>query len=639
MKNFNSIIYLLCLSFCGIVSCSDFDEVNEDPKAASQEQTQPYYALNKAIIDAQQSPDEAERVFVYQWKTAARQHQMTFFASGSYSDEYNSNYHNTRVTDWIKSATLAIRLADAQLGSGILTGHNAEFISNVKEVSRIWRAYLMSEYVDNFGVMPINAFQGTDPEFNSCQEVYYFLLEELKTSAANIDVNVVPTDFEKKFDSAYNFDFSKWVKYANSMRLRLAMRLSEVDPQKAQSEFEAAAKESLIASSADIFKVAEKNGWDALTGVMSRPWNSQLMSKAMFNILTNLGGVEAKKLLPDARYQSFIKDEDYLGLYLPDHFSANTDDPTKQFFLDGIPAKVDPRSFKLFFLPFDSESSIYIDWFKEDNSVYKLMDGTAVISSVDTKFCWNGYPNAFNGKKQSNNEIVKNSWATYPVLGKQYRQSTNSRVFFGDWETWFLLAEGAVRGWNTNGFAAKVAYEKGIEASFVYHGADLSVLPEYLSSTDYNRVGTSVSFDHVDEPSDVEMDYVDGYTKEAGKFSYKYPDASKTLYGKALNDQICKIITQKYIAQMPYLPMEAWSDHRRLGLPFFEILSAEEPIATMPEWSRDAYKTGQKVTLYPQRMRFPTSLQNADPSGYEKAITLLGGADGTLTPIWWAKKQ
>lgn len=302
MKKFNSIIYLLSLSFLGMSSCSDFDEINEDPKAASQEQAQPYYAFNKAVIDAQQSPDEAERVFVYQWKTAARQHQMSFFATGSYSDDFNRNYHDTRVTSWIKSANLAINLANAQIESGKLSGHSAEFTPNVKEVSRIWRAYLMSEYVDNFGVMPINAFQGTDPEFNSCQEVYYFLLDELKDAAAKIDVNVVPTDFEKKFDAAYHFDFSKWVKYANSMRLRLAMRLSEVDPQKAQSEFEAAAKESLISSSADVFKVAEKDGWDALTGVMSRPWNDQVLSEAMCNILTNLGGVSTETLLPEARY-------------------------------------------------------------------------------------------------------------------------------------------------------------------------------------------------------------------------------------------------------------------------------------------------------------------------------------------------
>ena len=370
---------------------------------------------------------------------------------------------------------------------------------------------------------------------------------------------------------------------------------------------------------------------------MSRQWNSQLLSKAMFNILTNLGGVNTIELLPEDRYQSYIKDKKYLGLFIPDHLSANSDDPTKQYFLDGIPGSVDPRAFKMFFLPYDREAENFIDWNTEDKSVYYLKNGDVKVDSIDAQFCWNGYSNGFNGAKYNSNEIATNSYTNYPQMGKQYRESTNSRVFFGDWETWFLLAEGAVRGWNTNGVTAKDAYEKGIAASFVYHGVNSSILSGYLASTDYNRVGTSVNFDHVDEPVDGQMSYVNGYTKEAGLVDYHYPTASKTLYRKALNDQLCKIITQKYIAQMPYLPLEAWSDHRRLGLPFFEILSAEEPIITMPEWNDNVYTIGQKPSLYPQRMRFPASLRNADPTGYDKAVTLLGGADGTLTPIWWAK--
>ncbi len=640
MKKINILIYALSISFLGITACSDFEDINENPKAASQDQTQPYYALNKAIIDAQQSPHEAERVFVYQWKSAARQHQMSFFATGSYSDDFNDDYHNSRVSNWIKSATLAITLSDAQIASGKLTGHSMDFIPNVKQVSRIWRAYLMTEYVDNFGVMPIDAFQGKDPEFKSAKDVYYFLLDELKDAASKIDVNVVPTDFEKKFDSAYKFDFSKWIKYANSMRLRLAMRLSEVDASKAQSEFEAAAKNPLILTADDIFKVAEKDGWDALTGVMSRSWNQQVMSKAMYNILTNLGGVKSEVLLPEKRYENYFKPDNYLGLYLPNHFSANTDDPSKQYYMDGIPSRVDPRAFKIFFLPFDKDATNYIDWFKVDKTVFDLLgDNNTVLASVDTKYCWNGYPNGFNGTKAARNKITGSNQATFPAMGKQYRQSTNSRVFFGDWETYFLLSEGAVRGWNTNGVAAKDAYENGVKASFVYHKADMTVLTSYLASTEYNLVGTSVAFDHTTEPVDVSMDYIDGYTKTPGTVTYHYPVASKTLYGKALNDKLCKIITQKYIAQMPYLPMESWSDHRRLGLPFFEIISAEDPIATMPAWNKDAYKDGQKVSLYPQRMRFPTSLKNADVNGYNKAIQLLGGKDETLTPLWWAKKN
>ena len=646
MKKINYILFSLCLG--GAVSaCSDFDEVNTDPKAAQADQVQAYYALNKSIVDAQQSPHEAERIFVYNWKSAARFHQMNFLVTGSYSDDYNNDYHNSRITAWMKNATLAINLADAQLASGNYTGRNETFVNNVKQVSRIWYAYLTSEYVDNFGVGPTGIVIGEVPDFKSCQDVYTYMLSELKDAASKIDTSITPDDVEKTGDAAYAFDFSKWVKYANSMRMRLAMRLSEVDPTTAKSEFEDAAKGELIISADDIFKVAEKDVWDNLAGVMSRSWNQQCVSMTIFNLMTNLGGVPTASQLTADRYQAYIKDNaNYLGLYFPDHFSLNSDNPSKGFWMDGIPHSVDPRAFKLYYLPEDSEADNYSTW---SESNYKVRNGknvrglinpntaTDTIAFVKPAMCWNGVANGYGGPKYSKNMIMNTSiWGSYPSLGKQYRTSNNDRIFFGDWETWFLLAEGAVRGWNA-GFDAETAYTNGIKASFVYNGCSQFV-DEYLQSETYNRVGTSVKFSHTEEPpATVEMDYIDGYTGKAGKFTYTYPVASKTLYGKALNDKLTKIITQKYIAQMPYLPLEAWSDHRRLGLPFFEIPSAEEPLTNMPEWNVDVYKSGQKVSLYPQRLKFPSSLQNADPEGYQKAVQFLGGTETTLTPIWWAK--
>ena len=77
------------------------------------------------------------------------------------------------------------------------------------------------------------------------------------------------------------------------------------------------------------------------------------------------------------------------------------------------------------------------------------------------------------------------------------------------------------------------------------------------------------------------VNYVDGYTKEAKTMTYQYPDASKILYkGKKLNDQLTKVITQKYIAQTPYLALEMWSDHRRGGLPIFDITAKEKTLTS-----------------------------------------------------------
>ena len=168
-----------------------------------------------------------------------------------------------------------------------------------------------------------------------------------------------------------------------------------------------------------------------------------------------------------------------------------------------------------------------------------------------------------------------------PRLANKYRNSTSKRIFFAEWETYFLLAEASVRGWNVS-MSAKNAYEAGVKASFAYHGAGF--VSEYLASTDYNRVGTSVAWDHTAEPSaTVAMKYIDGYTKTAGTYTYRYPEMKSRLYTKAMNDHLTKIITQKFIANTPWLPLETWNDFRRLGLPFFETPAVEKALDNMPQ--------------------------------------------------------
>jgi len=86
------------------------------------------------------------------------------------------------------------------------------------------------------------------------------------------------------------------------------------------------------------------------------------------------------------------------------------------------------------------------------------------------------------------------------------------------------------------------------------------------------------------------------------------------------------------------LVLEMWSDFRRLGLPFFEIPANESSMTgsdMVNVWNPNSWKDGQKWEFYPQRMRYPSSLENADPEGYKQAVELLGGSDNIITPLWW----
>lgn len=653
MKTMNKLF--LGLGFCaGLVSCSDFDEVNTNPTAAGEEYVKPQYALNNSIGQAQMNPGTAERVVVYNWASAARIcGEMSFLNVGRYSDDYTSAYYYPDLSSSIKNATLAITAVENQLEAATTTAHEKEFFPNVKQFARIWRAYLISEFVDNFGPYPIESFLGENPVFNSEKDDYEFILKELKEAAAAINTSVLPVEAEGKCDPFDNvkYDPVKWQKYANSLRMRLAMRLSNIDKATAQAEFEDAAKGNKILTADDMFAVKENDGWDVFSGVYTRSFDDQVLSSTVANLLTNLGGIKVTEQRSDLA--SYVKPANYLGIKYDRHYVANTDNPTKQYWLDGMPENLDPRALKIFCLPDDENAENYIDKYNDrtakDFVLYTVDENGNPIPNkdnpgeikIDATRCWNGYPAGSRGgwsPTLAYNQLVTNGYGpgcTLPMLGKDYCKG-KSRIFFAAWETYFLLAEASLYGWNT-GTTAKEAYENGIKASFEYFGVS-EYVNDYLNSTNYNRVGTSVKFDHTTEPTAEQMTYVDGYSKEQKTVTYEYPTASKTLYGKALNDHLTKIITQKFIAKTPYLVLEMWSDFRRLGLPFFEIPANESSMTgsdMVNVWNPNSWKDGQKWEFYPQRMRYPSSLENADPEGYKQAVELLGGSDNIITPLWW----
>lgn len=653
MKTMNKLF--LGLGFCaGLVSCSDFDEVNTNPTAAGEEYVKPQYALNNSIGQAQMNPGTAERIVVYNWASAARIcGEMSFLNVGRYSDDYTSAYYYPDLSASIKNATLAITAVENQLEAATTTAHEKEFFPNVKQFARIWRAYLISEFVDNFGPYPIESFLGENPVFNSEKDDYEFILKELKEAAAAINTSVLPVEAEGKCDPFDNvkYDPVKWQKYANSLRMRLAMRLSNIDKATAQAEFEDAAKGNKILTADEMFAVKENDGWDVFSGVYTRSFDDQVLSSTVANLLTNLGGIKVTEQRSDLA--SYVKPANYLGIKYDRHYVANTDNPTKQYWLDGMPENLDPRALKIFCLPDDENAENYIDKYNDrtakDFVLYTVDENGNPIPNkdnpgeikIDATRCWNGYPAGSRGgwsPTLAYNQLVTNGYGpgcTLPMLGKDYCKG-KSRIFFAAWETYFLLAEASLYGWNT-GTTAKEAYENGIKASFEYFGVS-EYVNDYLNSTNYNRVGTSVKFDHTTEPTAEQMTYVDGYSKEQKTVTYEYPTASKTLYGKALNDHLTKIITQKFIAQTPYLVLEMWSDFRRLGLPFFEIPANESSMTgsdMVNAWNPNSWKDGQKWEFYPQRMRYPSSLENADPEGYKQAVELLGGSDNIITPLWW----
>lgn len=656
--------------------CKDFDEINRSQFEAGPDLVQMEYFINNSIISAQMDPDVAERAFVLYWKDAAHTDRIGSLSEHYYNDGWTGNYF-AQITTWLTHINEAISLYHEQKEASALQPYS----DNLYQVARIWRAYLVSEFADNWGPFPLNGFQGEEVTFNSVQEVYSFLLDELEQATTALKTTTAVPDASKKLDPAYGYDFDKWRKYGNTLRMRLAMRVVNADPVLAQRHFESAVKGGYIATLDESFAVQEKPGWDALSGVMTREWNSQYLSATLNNLYTGLGGVTSEEQIGDyvrvavpavneSRLQEYNKaiaagkavskplpavvkfnDPDWMGVRWPDHFPTTTNDPSAGFWNDGFNYSMDPRAYVAYGIPGDVNNPHfckYPSWSNAASTTERALlrkEGTGDSAKTDTvkvinsAFTWNAPGAGEWGDKGSVNNVAFYRGCT-PTLVLDFRNNSMKRVFLASWESYFLIAEAAVRGWSVP-MSGKEAYERGIRESFAYFDrrfpeAGISrFLDEYLVSESYNRVGTSVAWDHTAEAQPVTRRYLNGMTGQVESYTYSYPSNDLYKNGTVSNDHLTKIITQKYIAQVPWLPLEAWSDQRRLGLPFFENPMVEKPITNLPALTKENCKES-RWEFFPQRMPFPSSLRNNSPKDYEDAVSKLQGPDEIGTALWWA---
>lgn len=107
---------------------------------------------------------------------------------------------------------------------------------NMVNAARILRAFLFHRLTDYYGSIPyFEALKGNTsekvyfPAYDTQRAIYTDLLKELDEAAAALsDSN--PDEGFASADLYYQGDISKWKKWAYSLMLRLAMRVSNVDP-------------------------------------------------------------------------------------------------------------------------------------------------------------------------------------------------------------------------------------------------------------------------------------------------------------------------------------------------------------------------------------------------------------------------
>lgn len=112
--------------------------------------------------------------------------------------------------------------------------------------AQIVRIAAMHRLTDIFGPLPYSKMgesNGIVTEYDSQEQVYRAMFEDLDKAIDDIAsiIAVDPADRSmKEYDYIYFGDFTKWLKFANSLKLRMAMRLAFVAPGFAQQKAEEA---------------------------------------------------------------------------------------------------------------------------------------------------------------------------------------------------------------------------------------------------------------------------------------------------------------------------------------------------------------------------------------------------------------
>ncbi len=158
-------------------------------------------------------------------------------------------------------------------------------------LSSIWWAFSFHRVTDYYGPIPYSdaGIVGTAVKYDAQKDIYDDFFKRLDAAVTLLKTKAGDSKI-KPFGNAdimFKGDLNKWIKFANTLRLRLALRISKVDPTRAKTEAEAAVASGVMLSAADDAMMVrtgvtsgDGNGISRIAG-----WQEFRMSATMESIL------------------------------------------------------------------------------------------------------------------------------------------------------------------------------------------------------------------------------------------------------------------------------------------------------------------------------------------------------------------
>jgi hypothetical protein len=387
-------------------------------------------------------------------------------------------------------------------------------------IALICKAWGASRAADAFGPIPYSKFgNSSDVAFDTVQEEYYAFFTDLDQAISLLsaledkDPGADQFRFKKVDKSNYGGDYAKWIKAANTLKLRLAIRISLIDPSKAKTVAESAVsnKYGVLQAADGSFSMIPPSANPLYT--ITNAWDDTRLGAPIGSIL---GGYK------------------------------------------------DPR------LPMYAQPAA-------DASLGGKIEGIRTGIKIDSK-------------------------DTYLGFSKMVVSVTTPVKIMDAAESYFLRAEGVLRGWNMGG-SAQSFYESGIKTSFTE--ASAGGVDAYLADA------TSTPAPYVDPKNAANN------APSLSNITIKWND------GDTFDKKLERIITQKWIAVYPE-GCEAWAEFRRTGYPKLYPVMVNNSGGKIPN--------GDFIKRFPYSPIFT----NASKAQVDAAVAKsFGGNDSPFKALWW----
>lgn len=225
-------------------SCTgDFDEINKDPNSLTEDQLDPSMAgpafataLYAGIHNgAAETTGWADDQGTWGIATGILSSSFIHYLSSGYGTERN-DYSGYEARGWTRFYTIAVPSLNYAFKA-------AEGNAEATAVLKIWKVYMFNQMVDLYGPIPYSeAGNGKEKvAYDSVESIYEDFFKLLNESNAVLGGTSSSTIAAfQGTDRVYQGSVEKWRVFGNSLRLRLALRISDVQPDKAKTEAEAA---------------------------------------------------------------------------------------------------------------------------------------------------------------------------------------------------------------------------------------------------------------------------------------------------------------------------------------------------------------------------------------------------------------